>query len=78
MMDLDKAIDQSYREASDTEASAWRLEAKIEHIRGAKGWLPSRKYCNTVNFKEIQENLTFALLIFWPNTVLASSAARTS
>ncbi len=78
MMDLDQAIDQSYREASDAEVSARRLEARIEQIPGAKGLLPSRKYGNPVNFKAIQENLTFALLISWPSTVLASSAARTS
>ena len=69
MMDLDQAIDQSYREASDAEASARRLEARIEQIPAEKGLLPSRKYCNSVNFKEIQENLTFAILISWPKCV---------
>ena len=78
MIDLDQAIDQSYREASDAEASARCLEAKIEQISAEKGLLPSRKYCNSVNFKEIPEILTFAILISWPNTVLASSVARTS
>ena len=78
MMDLDQAVDQSCREASDAEASARSLEARIEQIPGEKGLLPSRKYGTPVNFKAIQQNLTFALLISWPNTVLASSAARTS
>ena len=63
MIDLDQAIDQSYREASDAEASARRLEARIEQIPGAKGLLPSRKYGMPVNFKAIQENLTLASLI---------------
>ena len=58
MMDLDHAIDQSYREASDAEASARRLEARIEQISGAKGLLPSRKYGTPVNLKAFQENLT--------------------
>ena len=43
MMDLDQAIDQSYWEASDAEASARCLKARIEQIPGAKGLLPSRK-----------------------------------
>ena len=43
MMDLDQAIDQSYWEASDAEASARRLKARIEQIPGARGLLPSRK-----------------------------------
>ena len=63
MIDLDQAIDQSYREASETEAFARRLEARIEQIPGAKGLLPSRKYGTPVNFKAIQENLTLASLI---------------
>ena len=58
MMDLGQAIDQSYREASDAEASARRLEARIEQISGATGFLPGQKYGNPVNFKAIQENLT--------------------
>ena len=58
MMELDHAIDQSYREASDAEASARRLEARIEQIPGAKGLLPSRKYGTLVNLKAFQENLT--------------------
>ena len=62
MIDLDQAIDQSYREASDAEASARRLEARIEQIPGAKGLLPSRKYGMPMNFKVIQENLTLARL----------------
>ena len=77
-MDLDQAVDQSCREASDAEASARSLEARIEQIPGEKGLLPKRKYGTLVNLKAIQQNLTFALLISWPNTVLASSAARTS
>ena len=77
MMDLDHAIDQSYREASDAEASARRLEARIEQIPGAKGLLPSRKYGKPVNFKTIYKNLTSAMLITWPNTVLACSAPFT-
>ena len=71
MMDLDQAIDQSYREASDAEASARRLEARIEQISGAKGLLPSRKYGNPVNFKAIQENLTLATLISRSDAALA-------
>ena len=71
MMDLDQAIDQSYREASDAEASARRLEARIEQIPGAKGLLPSRKYGNPVNFKAIQENLTLATLISRSDAALA-------
>ena len=71
MMDLDQAIDQSYREASDAEASARRLEARIEQIPGAKGLLPSRKYGTPVNFKAIQENLTLASLISRSNAALA-------
>ena len=70
-MDLDQAIDQSYREASDAEASARRLEARIEQIPGAKGLLPSRKYGNPVNFKAIQENLTLATLISRSDAALA-------
>ena len=62
-MDLEQAIDQSYREAFEAEASARRLEARIEQIPGAKGLLPSRKYGTPVNFKAIQENLTLASLI---------------
>ena len=77
MMDLDQAIDQSYREASDAEASARRLEARIEQIPGAKGLLPSRKYGTPVDFKTIYKNLTSAMLITWPNTVLACSAPFT-
>ena len=71
MMDLDQAIDQSYREASDAEASARRLEARIEQIPGAKGLLPSRKYGTPVNFKAIQENLTLASLISRSDAALA-------
>ena len=71
MMDLDHAIDQSYREASDAEASARRLEARIEQIPGAKGLLPSRKYGTPVNFKAIQENLTLASLISRSDAALA-------
>ena len=71
MMDLDQAIDQSYREASDAEASARRLEARIEQIPGAQGWLPSRKYGTPVNFKAIQENLTLASLISRSDAALA-------
>ena len=70
-MDLDQAIDQSYREASDAKASAWRLEARIEQIPGAKGLLPSRKYGTPVNFKAIQENLTLASLISRSDAALA-------
>ena len=40
MMDLDQAIDQSYREASDAEASARRLEARIERSQARKGCCP--------------------------------------
>ena len=43
MMDLDQAIDQSYWEASDAEASARRLKARIEQIPGARGLLPAEK-----------------------------------
>ena len=71
MIDLDQAIDQSYREASDAEASARRLEARIEQIPGAKGLLPSRKYGTPVNFKAIQENLTLASLISRSDAALA-------
>ena len=71
MIDLDQAIDQSYREASETEASARRLEARIEQIPGAKGLLPSRKYGTPVNFKAIQENLTLASLISRSDAALA-------
>ena len=71
MMDLEQAIDQSYREASDAEASARRLEARIEQIPGAKGLLPSRKYGTPVNFKAIQENLTLASLISRSDAALA-------
>ena len=70
-MDLDQAIDQSSREASDAEASARRLEARIEQIPGAKGLLPSRKYGTPVNFKAIQENLTLASLISRSDAALA-------
>ena len=70
-MDLDQAIDQSYRGASDAEASARRLEARIEQIPGAKGLLPSRKYGTPVNFKAIQENLTLASLISRSDAALA-------
>ena len=70
-MDLDQAIDQSYREASDAEASARRLEARIEQIPGAKGLLPSRKYGTPVNFKAIQENLTLVSLISRSDAALA-------
>ena len=70
-MDLDQAIDQSYREASDAEAYARRLEARIEQIPGAKGLLPSRKYGTPVNFKAIQENLTLASLISRSDAALA-------
>ena len=63
MIDLDQAINQSYREASDAEAVARRLEARIEQIPGAQGLLPRRKYGTPVNFKAIQENLTLASLI---------------
>ena len=71
MMDLDQAIDQSYREAFEAEASARRLEARIEQIPGAKGLLPSRKYGTPVNFKAIQENLTLASLISRSDAALA-------
>ena len=71
MMDLDQAIDQSYREASEAEASARRLEARIEQIPGAEGLLPSRKYGTPVNFKAIQENLTLASLISRSDAALA-------
>ena len=70
-MDLDQAIDQSYREASEAEASARRLEARIEQIPGAEGLLPSRKYGTPVNFKAIQENLTLATLISRSDAALA-------
>ena len=70
-MDLDQAIDQSYREASDAEASARRLEARIEQNPGTKGLLPSRKYGTPVNFKAIQENLTLASLISRSDAALA-------
>ena len=63
MIDLDQAVDQSYREVSDAEAVARRLEAKIQQIPGAKGLLLRRKYEAPVNFKAIQENLTLTSLI---------------
>ena len=62
MIDLDQVIDQSYREASDVEASSRRLEARIEQIPGTKVLLPSRKY-GTLELQEIPENLTLASLI---------------
>ena len=71
-MDLDQAIDQSYREASDAEAVARRLEARIEQIPGAQGLLPRRKYGTPVNFKAIQENLTLASLITQADAALAN------
>ena len=71
MMDLDQAIDQSYRDASEAENVAWHLEARIEQIPGAKGLLPSRKYGTPVNFKVIQENLTLATLISRSDAALA-------
>ena len=71
MIDLDQVIDQSYREASDVEASSRRLEARIEQIPGAKGLLPSRKYGTPVNFKAIQGNLTLASLISRSDAALA-------
>ena len=71
MMDLDQAIDQSYRDASEAENVARRLEARIEQIQGAKGLLPSRKYGKPVNFKAIQENLTLATLISRSDAALA-------
>ena len=71
MMDLDQAIDQSYREASDAEAVARRLEARIEQIPGAQGLLPRRRYGTPVNFKAIQENLTLASLISRSDAALA-------
>ena len=70
-MDLDQAIDQSYRDASEAENVARRLEARIEQIPGAKGLLPSRKYGTPVNFKAIQENLTLASLISRSDAALA-------
>ena len=54
----------------NTEASARRLEARIEQIPGAKRLLPSRKYGTPVNFKTIQKNLTLASLIS-PDAALA-------
>ena len=77
MMDLDQVIDQSCRDASADENVARRLEARIDQIPGAKGLLPSRKYGNPVNFKTIYKNLSSAMLITWPNTVLACSAPFT-
>jgi hypothetical protein len=71
MIDLDQAIDQSYREASDAEAVARRLEARIEQIPGAQGLLPRRRYGTPVNFKAIQENLTLASLISRSDAALA-------
>ena len=71
MLDLDQAIDQSYRDASEAENVARRLEARIEQIPGAKGLLPSRKYGTPVNFKAIQENLTLATLISRSDAALA-------
>ena len=71
MIDLDQAINQSYREASDAEAVARRLEARIEQIPGAQGLLPRRKYGTPVNFKAIQENLTLASLISRSDAALA-------
>ena len=55
----------------DTEASARRLEARIEQIPGAKRLLPSRKYGTPVNFKTIQKNLTLASLISRSDAPLA-------
>ena len=77
-MGLDQAIYQSYREASDAEPSAWRLEVRIEKIPGVKGLPPSRKYGNHVNCKAIQKILTSAIQISRSSTVLACSAAFTS
>ena len=71
MIDVDQAIDQSYQEATDAEAVARRLEARIEQIPGAKGLLPGRKYGTPVNFKAIQENLTLASLISRSDAALA-------
>ena len=70
-MDLDQAIDQSYRDASEAENVARRLEARIEQIPGAKGLLPSRKYGTPVNFKAIQENLTLSTLTSRSDAALA-------
>ena len=70
-MDLDQAIDQSYRDASEAENVARRLEARIEQTPGAKGLLPSRKYGTPVNFKAIQENFTLASLISRSDAALA-------
>ncbi|WP_413328490.1 hypothetical protein [Synechococcus sp. MIT S9508] len=53
------------------ETVARRLEARIEQIPGAKGFLPGRKYGTPVNFKAIQENLTLATLISRSDAALA-------
>ena len=53
MIDLDQAIDQSYREASETEASARRLEARIEQIPGAKRVAPQQEIWNS---RELQSD----------------------
>ena len=78
MIDLDLAINQSCRESSDIAASSCCLDASIDQTPGAKGWLPRSKYETPVSFKVIQDNLILVMLISRPNTVLASSAARTS
>ena len=61
MIDLDQAIDLSYREESDVEAASRNLEARIKQIPGTKVWLPSRKYGTTVNFKR-SKNISL-----WPH-----------
>ena len=60
---IDEAITASYQSASQVEAMARQLEARISKIDGAKRHLPHRNYGQPVDLAKIRSNLILTSLI---------------
>ena len=68
---IDEAITASYQSASQVEAMARQLEARISKIDGAKRHLPHRNYGQPVDLGKIRANLTLTSLIAQDSAELA-------
>ena len=68
---IDEAITDSYQSASQVEAMARQLEARISEINGARRHLPQRNYGQPVDLGKIRSNLTLTSLIAQDSAELA-------
>ena len=68
---IDEAITASYQSASQVEAMARQLEARISKIDGAKRHLPHRNYGQPVDLGKLRSNLTLTSLIAQDSAELA-------